>query len=313
MSYRYLFGPVHSRRMGFSLGIDLVPRKTCSMNCVYCEVGPTDRRTLERREWVPIDEVFGELEEKLAEGHRIDVITITGSGEPLLHDHLGELIDRIRTITDLPVCILTNGTHLNDPAVRAEVARADIVAPSLDAVTPEVFGRINNPHPGLRVSDIIDGLRSLRREFKGQIWLEALIVKGFNDHDEEIDRLAEVIADIKPDRVHLNTVVRPPAFAGIEGVSAERLEEIQARLGTSAEICAAPQVDGEPAGEAAGGMDLYAIVEETTARRPVTRQDLADSLGRPREEIDAVVERLLRRRRIAERAHDGEIYLTAIS
>jgi wyosine [tRNA(Phe)-imidazoG37] synthetase (radical SAM superfamily) len=295
--------------MGYSLGIDLVPRKTCSMNCVYCEVGQTDNRTMERGEWVPIDEVFEEVEQKLAEGHRIDVITITGSGEPLLHNRLGELIDRIHSISDRPVCILTNGTHLNDPSVRAEVVRADIVAPSLDAVSPEVFQRINNPHPGLKVEHIIDGLKTLRREFAGQIWLETLFVSDFNDHDEEIDELVKVLADIEPDRIHLNTVVRPPAFAGIEGISPKRLEEIRDRLGPVAEICAAPEV-GEGATE---GVDLYAVVEETTARRPVTRQDLADALGRPRDEIDAVVERLLRRQRIAERAHDGEVYLTAVS
>lgn len=307
MAYRYVFGPVHSWRMGYSLGIDPIPRKTCSMDCVYCEVGRTDRLTMDRREWLPLEEIVEEVSRKLTEGHRIDVITISGSGEPLLHSRLGEMVDRIHEMSDLPVCILTNGTHLVNPAVRAEAAGAEIVAPSLDAVTPELFRRINNPHPDLKVGEIIEGLKALRREFDGQIWLEILFVSGFNDHDAEVRRLAAAVKEIRPDRVHLSTVIRPPACSGIEGIGRERLAAIGEDFGPIAQPCFAPAVEKGPSTD----VELHAVVEETAARRPITRQDLADVLGRPREEIDAVVERLLRLKRITERTHNGAVYLSA--
>jgi wyosine [tRNA(Phe)-imidazoG37] synthetase (radical SAM superfamily) len=219
MAYRFVFGPVHSRRMGYSLGIDPVPRKTCSMDCIYCEVGPTDKWTMERREWVPVGDILEEVRRKLAEQHRIDVITFSGSGEPVLHSGLGALIDGIRRMTDLPIAVLTNGSYMDDAAVRADLARADIVVPSLDAVTPEVFQAINRPHRKLHLEDVIAGLKAFRKEFQGKLWLEVLLVEGVNDSDEDVKRLAAVAAEIEPDRIDLNTVVRPPACEGVRGVS----------------------------------------------------------------------------------------------
>jgi wyosine [tRNA(Phe)-imidazoG37] synthetase (radical SAM superfamily) len=291
--------------MGYSLGIAPLPRKTCSMDCIYCEVGRTDRWTMERREWVPTEDVLAEVEQKLTEGHHIDVITFSGSGEPVLHSRLGEMIDRIHGMTDIPVCVLTNGSHMHDPGVRAEVAKAEIVAPSLDAVSPEVFERINKPHPDLRVDDVIEGLRAFRKEYSGQIWLEILFVAGFNDDGEEVGRLVDAVSSIRPDRIHLNTVVRPPAYDGIAGLSPERLEEIRRRFGPTAEVVSTPRVEERPGVK----VDLYDLVVETASRRPMTRHDLADAIGRPLEEVEAVVERLIFLERISERLHEGNMFL----
>ena len=305
MSDRFVFGPVHSRRLGYSLGVDPVPRKLCSMDCIYCEVGPTDLWTMERREWIPRQEILEEIRRKLAGPERIDVITFSGSGEPVLHAGLGEMIDAVHAMTDRPVCLLTNGSWLHEPAVRAEIARADIVAPSLDAVTPEVFEAINKPHPRLKVADVIEGLIALRQEYEGQIWLEILFVTGINDDDEEVSRLAEVIGRIRPDRVHLNTVVRPPAYSGVQSVSWERMCQIRTLIGEPARIVTAPPVEER---RAASG-DLAAEIETVACRRPVTREDLADVLGRPIDELEPIIMSLLQRERLQEHTFDGHLYL----
>jgi wyosine [tRNA(Phe)-imidazoG37] synthetase (radical SAM superfamily) len=305
MAYRFVFGPVHSRRMGYSLGIDPVPRKTCSMDCIYCEVGPTDKWTMERREWVPVGDILEEVRRKLAEQHRIDVITFSGSGEPVLHSGLGAIIDGIRRMTDLPIAVLTNGSYMDDAAVRADLARADIVVPSLDAVTPEVFQAINRPHRKLRLEDVIAGLKAFRREFQGKLWLEVLLVEGVNDGDEEIRQLAEVAAEIDPDRIDLNTVVRPPACEGVRGVSPERLERIREMLGPRAFVVG--RVSGQAPPPAA--VDLAEEIAEIAARRPVTRHDLIDTLGRKPGEIESVVRTLLEAGRLRERIHDDQLFL----
>jgi wyosine [tRNA(Phe)-imidazoG37] synthetase (radical SAM superfamily) len=307
MSYRYVFGPVQSRRLGFSLGVDPVPRKTCSMDCVYCEVGRTDRWTMERREWVPVADILEEVRRKLAERQRIDVITITGSGEPVLHSGLGAIIDGIRRLTDLPIAVLTNSSHLNDPAVRADLARADIVVPSLDAVTPEVFDALNRPHRKLRLEDVIAGLKAFRKEFKGRLWLEMLFVEGYNDGDEEVRRLAATAAEIGPDRIDLNTVVRPPADTGVRGVSPERLERIRELLGPKAFVVGRAEGATPPPAT----VDLAEEIVEIAARRPVTRHDLIDTLGRKPGEIESVVRILLEEGRLRERFHQDELFLEA--
>jgi wyosine [tRNA(Phe)-imidazoG37] synthetase (radical SAM superfamily) len=305
MAYRFVFGPVHSRRMGYSLGIDPVPRKTCSMDCIYCEVGPTDKWTMERREWVPVGDILEEVRRKLAEQHRIDVITFSGSGEPVLHSGLGALIDGIRRMTDLPIAVLTNGSYMDDAAVRADLARADIVVPSLDAVTPEVFQAINRPHRKLHLEDVIAGLKAFRKEFQGKLWLEVLLVEGVNDSDEDVKRLAAVAAEIEPDRIDLNTVVRPPACEGVRGVSPERLEQIREMLGPKALVVG--RVSGQAPPPAA--VELAEVILETAARRPVTRHDLIDTLGRKPGEIESVVRALLEEGRLRERPHDDQVFL----
>ena len=140
--YRYLFGPVPSRRLGRSLGVDIIPLKTCSQNCIYCQLGKDAPQTLQRKEYIPIESVLAELKIKIAEGLEADFITISGSGEPTLHSQLGELIDGIRKLTDIPVAVITNSTLLSDRGVRRDCCKADVVLPSLDAGDPETFQKV---------------------------------------------------------------------------------------------------------------------------------------------------------------------------
>jgi wyosine [tRNA(Phe)-imidazoG37] synthetase (radical SAM superfamily) len=270
-----VFGPVPSRRLGFSLGVDPVVPKTCTLDCVYCELGPTTDRTVTRRPYVPVDGILEELGRRLAEHPDLDHITLSGSGEPTLNSDIGCLIDGIKAMTDVPVAVLTNATLLTDPEVRAALAGADVVAPSLDAVSPEAFERINRPHESLDPAAIADGLIAFAREFKGEIWLEVVFVEGLNDGSDEIERIAEVIRDVKPDKVHVNTVVRPPAAPSARALSHERLCEIAERLGPSAEVIAGPS--GPPQSTVVS--DASALITAMAARRPVTATDVARATG----------------------------------
>ncbi len=235
-SWKYIFGPVPSRRLGLSLGVDIIPRKLCTLDCVYCEVGLTDKRGLARKEYVLANDILAEVKEALSQYPNLDHITISGSGEPTLNSKIGEIIHGIKQITSVPVAVLTNGTLLFLPDVRRNLLEADIVSPSLDAVTQEVFEAVDRPHPRLQIAEIVEGLKIFRREFHGQYWLEILFVRGMNDHDDEVQRMKEVIQHIQPDKVHINTVVRPPAEAFALPVSEQRMKEIQQTFGERCEI-----------------------------------------------------------------------------
>ena len=208
---KYIFGPVPSRRLGRSLGVDLVPYKTCTFDCIYCDLGRTTRKTISRQSYVSPEEIQGELELYLSVlDKKPDFITLSGSGEPTLNTNIGEIIRRIKDITSIPVAILTNSSLLSLDEVRRDLSEADVVLPSLDAITPALFEYINRPHPSLRIEEIISGLIQFRKQYRGQIWLEILFCRGVNDGKEEIEKLKGVIERIQPDRVQLNTPVRPP-------------------------------------------------------------------------------------------------------
>jgi len=271
----YIYGPVPSRRLGRSLGVDLVPHKTCSFNCIYCQLGPTPQTTLERADYVPVDEVVAEVRARLGEGVAVDYATLGGSGEPTLHLHFGQIATGIRAAGSVPVALLTNGSLFHLPDVRAACADVDLVLPSLDAGDEETFRRINRPHEGLALEGLVDGLARLRREHAGQMWLEVFIVEGVNSSDEQVQAIARCIERIDPHRVQLNTAVRPPAEEGVRPPSAERLEQICRMLGPRAEIIA-PVRDFAPLpGAAAQKAEVLALLQ----RRPCTLEDIAGGLG----------------------------------
>ncbi|MFH1688846.1 MAG: radical SAM protein [Candidatus Eisenbacteria bacterium] len=272
---KHVFGPVPSRRLGFSLGVDPVVPKTCTLDCVYCELGPTTERTVTRRPYVPVDGILEELGARLEEHPELDFITLSGSGEPTLNSDIGKLIDGIKAMTDVPVAVLTNGTLLTDPDVRSALSRADVVAPSIDAVSRAAFERVNRPHESLDPAAIADGLVSFAREYRGKIWLEVVFVEGLNDDSGEVERIAGIINDVKPDKVHVNTVVRPPAVPSAHALSPERLQEIAERFGPAAEVIASATGPSQ----ATAVNDASAIVVAMAARRPVTAFDVARSIG----------------------------------
>jgi len=236
MPQRYTFGPVPSRRLGRSLGVDVIPKKVCCYDCIYCEVGPTTQTTVSRKEYYPCNEVVAEIQSVIAEKQPVDWITFSGSGEPTLNSKLGTMIHEIKQWTEIPVAVITNGALLFLQDVRNDLLEADAVLPSLDAASPVVFNRINRPHASLEIKTIIEGLRAFRREYHGDIWLEILFVLGVNESSDEVARIKQIIDEVQPDKVHLNTVVRPPAESLTQPLDIQRLKEIQKLIGGRCEI-----------------------------------------------------------------------------
>lgn len=273
--YKYIFGPVPSRRLGRSLGVDIVGLKTCTQNCIYCQLGVNGVTTTERKAYVDVDLVAAELKDKLACGLEADFITISGSGEPTLNSDIGRLIDRIKAMTDIPVAVITNGTLLEDPKVRADVSRADAVMPSLDAGDDDTFRAMNCPHAGLTFKSLVDGLAAFRAEYKGQIWLEVFFCEGVNTSDEQVQKIARVIAGISPDKVQLNTAVRPTADKSAKAVSQEKLSAIAAKIGFGCEIIAGFP---ETAAHKAGNADVDRVAD-MLKRRPCSIKGMSQSLN----------------------------------
>ncbi len=236
--YKYLFGPVASRRLGTSLGVDIVPLKTCTQNCIYCQLGINAEQTIERKEYVPIDDVLSELKECIDQGLEADYITLSGSGEPTLNSGLGRLIDGIKELTETKVAVITNGTLLSDPQVRRDCSGADLVMPSLDAADAATFAKINCPHADINFNAFVEGLCKFRNEYSGQIWLEVFFIDGINTDDTSIDQIKAIADRIAPDRVQLNTAVRPGADTDVGAVNADKLTQIAKKLGESAEVIA---------------------------------------------------------------------------
>ncbi|MCC7556154.1 MAG: radical SAM protein [Methanoculleus marisnigri] len=280
MAYRHLFGPVPSRRLGISLGIDLVPHKTCTFDCVYCECGRTTDLTCERREYVPTDRVIAELDDFLAKGPDLDYITFAGSGEPTLHSGIGEIISFIKDrYPRYRVAVLTNSALFTDPDVRTALMPADLVVPSLDAVSEEVFSKINRPCRGLTAEQVLEGLLDFAREYTGEVRLEVFIVPGINDTEDEIRRLKDAVAAIRPDRVQVNTLDRPGTDIRVRPASIGALERIAAVLG--GEVIGAACTDRTLPPESG---DIAETILATIRRRPCTPGDLAALLGiRPAE------------------------------
>ena len=269
----HVFGPVPSRRLGRSLGVDLVPFKTCSYDCIYCQLGRTTCKTVERKEWAPMDAMLEELKQRLP--CRPDYITLSGSGEPTLHSRLGEIIEHIRAMTTVPVAVLTNGSLLWQKAVREEVALADVVLPSLDAPDPERFEFINRPHPQITFERLVDGLEAFRREFHGQYWLEVMLLDGYTTLPPQVRQIADWARRIRPDRVQLNTAVRPPAEEYAMAVSAARLAELTKLFNPRAEAIAEHRGCRETSESQSSRQAVLALLR----RRPCTMEDVAQGLG----------------------------------
>ncbi|MCF8045432.1 MAG: radical SAM protein [Desulfarculaceae bacterium] len=281
--YKYLFGPVPSRRLGISLGVDLVYHKVCSLDCVYCECGRTTQLTGQRAEYVPVEEVKQELDRYFSSSPDPDYITFSGSGEPTLHSGIGTVIDFIRERKqEVSVAVLTNGTLLSLKEVRQELMNADLIIPSLDAADAEIFRKINRPCDSLDIRDYIEGIRAMKAEFSGKLWLEILILPGYNDTEEGLLKLKEAAGRIQPDKIQLNTLDRPGTRDSLTAAPPERLKEIAAFFEfDNMEIIAAYQ--GKD-GEKDLREDMADSILETVQRRPCTLEDLSNILGaRPAE------------------------------
>ncbi len=227
---KYVFGPVPSRRLGRSLGISPIPPKTCNYSCIYCQLGRTSVLTNERKMFFPVQKIIQEVKKALEKEHVIDYITIVGDGEPTLYLGLGELIEEIKKITNIPVAVITNGALLYDQEVRKELLLSDVVLPTLDAVEDRMFRIINRPHKNLKLELIIEGMRKFREEFSNQIWMEVMLVKDKNDSKETTLAIKEILDELKVDKTFINVPIRPPAESWVEIPTNEVLAEAQRNL-----------------------------------------------------------------------------------
>jgi wyosine [tRNA(Phe)-imidazoG37] synthetase (radical SAM superfamily) len=222
--FPHLFGPVFSRRLGRSLGVDLLPYKTCSLDCVYCECGPTTHLTSDRATFTPVETIVAELDRYLADKPELDYITFSGSGEPTLYAGLGRIIEHLKgKHPGYRVAVLTNGTLFSDAEVRREVLRADLLVPSLDGATPESFQAIDRPANGITVQQVIEGLVALREEYQGTLVLEVFVVPGINDTNREMEALQKAATRIRPDAIQLNRLDRPSPSGTVKAASDDLL------------------------------------------------------------------------------------------
>jgi len=296
---------VPSRRLGLSLGIDLVPVKTCPFDCPFCEVGATTCHTITRRDYVPVKAVLAELDAWLARGGVADIITVAGSGEPTLHTGCGTILAGIAARCNIPTALLTNSALMHLPEVRADAARASIVKVSLSAWDQASFERVNRAHCALRFDQMVEGLRTLRAEYAGQIWLEVFVMAGVNDAPADVARIATLAASMAPNRVQLNTVVRPPAHRGAQAVTEATLADLANLFEPRAEIIARFESATAAMSPGSDG-DIVNMV----ARRPCTAADIAASFGLSDDAAQRVIEGLLASDRInAETRADGVYYL----
>jgi len=276
--YKHLFGPVPSRRLGMSLGVDLVPHKVCTLNCVYCECGATTNLTTKRKEYVSYSEIINELKDYFSKNEKPDYITFSGAGEPTLNIKIGDVIDFLKTnYPNIPIAVLSNGSLLNDLNVRKELLKADLVLPSLDAANNKTFKKIDRPSEDLDINNYINGLTQFSSEFKGEIWLEIMILPKFNDDLENLNLLKEAILKINPEKVQLNTLDRPGTIENIRAASRLELQNIIDLWELdNVEIIAASAKRKE---KKSFRKDIENAILETISRRPCTLEDLENILG----------------------------------
>ena len=319
MKHSFVYGPVPSRRLGLSLGINIIPFKTCTLDCIYCQCGKTTKKTLERRSFFPINDIIAAVRSAIrgrGQGVKdsripeqtpepldprtpepISFLTFSGEGEPTLNRDIGRIIRRLTREFSIPVAVITNSTLLTDPQVRRDLYAADLVVPSLDAAEQRNFARVDRNHRDLRAADIIEGLKLFRRGYRGKMWLEIMLVKGVNDSVEHVVALRKAAWEIKPDRIQLNTVVRPPAEKSARPMSRDDLEQIQCLFGPNTDII------GEAKDKGLRTKDKATVLPDDTIAatvqgRPVTTLDLVCSLGIAPREVEAALHRLLRAKRI---------------
>lgn len=299
-TYMYLFGPVPSRRLGLSLGVDLNPVKVCTENCVFCQVGRTTELTTERKAWVPTDAVLAEIDRWVAVGNQADYVTLSGSGEPTMHSGFGDVLRYVKASGPFKTALLTNGSLLWLPEVRGDAAEADVVKVTLSAWDEASFARIHRPAEGVTFARLMAGELALREEFKGQLWVEVMLLPGFNDAPEQVRAIAEQVNRLRADAVHLNTTTRP-ALAGVE---VPRVPEAWLRTvaGWFAPVAEIPVFTGKAVSSAS--MSDAALLD-LLARHPIPVAALAESAGVDVAAVERRLAPLVAAGRLAIDLHDG--------
>lgn len=299
---KYVFGPVPSRRLGRSLGISPIPKKTCNYSCIYCQLGRTDKMTNERREFFPLEDILAEAEQYLKNSSLYDVISIVGEGEPTLYSNLGKLIEGIKRLTDKPVAVITNGALLYDEKVRHELSSADIVLPSMDSFDEESFRKTDRPIGTLHFSEVFEGLKKFTHQFEGKIFMEIMLMDGINDDRASIEKFKEALSHLKYDRVYINTPVRPPAEERAKISSKQAIEAAVNSLGGIS-------IDSLTTGSFFSEIeDDYDAILSIIGRHPMNQHEIRGFLeSRKNASPEKILERLHQDERIEPEEYKGYI------
>jgi len=307
---KYVFGPVPSRRLGQSLGIDTIPLKTCNWNCVYCQLGRSVPMTSERREYFPRADILAEVEQVLAahQTGEIDWVTFVGSGEPTLHSGIGWLIRQVKTLTNLPVAVITNGSLLYLPEIREELSAADAVLPTLDAGNAWLYRQINRSGQRFTFDQLVEGLYLFRQTYPGKLWIQLMLIQGMNDTEEALQELAILLDYIQPDQVHITLPVRPPAEAWVRPSDESGLRRAEEILGKVVPI-------STPAASEARAVrvgDLAKTVLSVVTRHPMQEEELLILLSRwSADEVHAALDDLAGRREVQAVERNGQTFWSA--
>jgi len=307
------YGPVLSRRFGYSLGIDIIPYKVCSYDCIYCQLGSTTKKTVDRKSYIKLDmdQFEKDLTRIIDNNERIDYVTFSGSGEPTLNIDLGKLIRKVKKTTGIPVAVLTNGSLLHRADVLKDIIEADLIKVSMDAPDQKIFEVINKPYPGLHFADLSRGLNMLMKNYRGRIWLEIMMIKGINDSLEaayDFETLLKSLQKeyIKADleNIHLNTPIRPTETGGLGIPDSKRLEEFRKMLGKKAVIIKDYEISKDRKKDSIMAGDIISLAR----RRPVTVRDISKSLDININEVIKAIKVLMERNEIRTRMHNNRKY-----
>ncbi|MDI6604919.1 MAG: radical SAM protein [Thermoanaerobacteraceae bacterium] len=298
----YVFGPVPSRRLGISLGLDIIPYKTCNQDCLYCQLGRTTVKTNERRTYVSVSDLLNELKSVLSKNDSIDYITFAGSGEPTLNSDLGKMIKKIKEISSIPIAVITNSLKMTDEDVRKELSAADLIVPSLDSAVQDTFERLNRPSENIKIRDIIDSLVKFRQNFSTMMWLEVMLIKGINDDKENIENLRSAIEEIKPDEVQLNTAVRPSNSGEAKPLNMEELKDIAGYLGKSCRVIAS----FDRKSNKVYNLNIEEDVLSLLKRRPCTLKEMSEVLSIHPNELSKYLGTLEKDGKVKERVFNSE-------
>mgnify|MGYP004648225711 FL=1 len=301
-----VFGPVLSKRLGNSLGIDVIPHKTCSYNCIYCQLGSEENTITDLTDYYSVDEIIYELKEALLNNKNIDYITFTGSGEPTLYKDLKKLIYEIKQITDIPVCIITNGSLLYKQEMRSNLLLADLIIPSLDAGNEETFKLIDNPNKEIDFDKMVEGLIEFKKVFKGEYWLEIFLLKDINDNEDELDDIIKIVKKIKPDRIQLITATRRVANEKAKALSDEELKKIKKYFNSKCDI----EIDIPNISENHKGNTRILTEDDIVnflIRQPDTAYIIAKSFNENERKVKELLDLLIKKNKVREEIVNGVI------
>lgn len=303
----HIFGPVPSRRLGYSLGIDIVTPKLCTLDCIYCQAGKTTKKTVERKEWINHKLIIDEFDEALRDNKKIDYITFSGSGEPTLNSGIGKIIRHIKQICSIPVAVITNSTLLYMPELQKDLMGADLVVPSLDAASPDTFSRINRPHPDISLEKTVEGIRSFSRNFSGEIWLEVMLVRKVNDSMKEIQQIKNLTEAFRIDKIQINSISRPAQDETLKAANKQTLDLARNVFGEKAKIIETFRKDSLYTSHTHAESSIFELLK----RRPCSIKQLAQSLGLHETVALKHLAAMLSEKKITAKSHKGEKYYQA--